>query len=256
MKASRTSPEEYVSGRLAGRLLLAFLRRYARMEAAAVAPFLAGDRILDLGAGEGYVAEALRQRAGVRLCSVDVGAFRRASGPYVVYDGARLPFGDGAFDTTLILLALHHCARPEAVLDEALRVTRRRLIVMESTYRNRRQRFWLTFLDGRLNAHRHGGRMLPPLSCRPPEGWEALFAGRGLWPAASRWLGPWWERLVHHPILFVLDKASLVSPPIVRSGRRVASFDPRPGAAPSRFRPAAPHLPTPSTDGQRPGETP
>jgi len=41
---------------------------------------------------------------------------------------ARLPFVDATFDTTLISLALHHCADPEGVLDEGIRVTRFRLI--------------------------------------------------------------------------------------------------------------------------------
>src|SRR2546427_1259923 len=52
----------------------------------------------------------------------------------------RSPFRDGTFDTTLISLALHHCEAPEAVLDEAVRVTRSRLLVVESVYRNSRER--------------------------------------------------------------------------------------------------------------------
>jgi len=188
------------------RLLQAFLRRYARGEAGAAAPFLVGARLLDLGAGEGYVAVALRDQAGLWVCSVDVGPFRKADGPYVVYDGARLPFCAGPFDTTLILLTLHHCARPEAVLDEALRVTRRRLIVMESVYRTGLERFWLELLDGRLNRYRHDGRMDAPLAFRRPEEWGRMFESRGLRVVETRWLGSWWERLVHHPLLFVLDK--------------------------------------------------
>ena len=87
------------------RLLEAFLRRYARSEAAALAPFVVGRRLLDLGAGEAYVAAALRGRE-CWTCAVDVGAFRRAPGPYVAYDGARLPFGGDAVDTTLISLEI------------------------------------------------------------------------------------------------------------------------------------------------------
>jgi len=189
-----------------GRLLQAFLCRYAKGEAAAVAPFLVGGRLLDLGAGEGYVAAALRKRTGGWICSVDVGPFRRAEGPYLIYDGARLPFRNGTFDTALILLALHHCTAPEAVLDEALRVTRRRLIVIESVYRNRLERFWLDFFDGRLNSYRHDGEMNTPFAFRSREDWQGLFDSRGLRTVESRWLGSWWERLVHHPALFVLDR--------------------------------------------------
>ena len=197
---------------IAERLVAAFLRRYARTEAKVVAPWIVGRRVLDLGAGEGWVAAALRPRGLHWVCSVDVGSFRRVPGPYVAYDGRRLPFRDDCFDTTLVLLALHHCAAPEAVLDEALRVTSHRLLIIESVYRNCLERFWLDHLDGALNGWRHGGAMAVPLVFRPPAGWEALFASRGLTPVATRWLGSWAERLVHHPLLYVLDRVPVPCP--------------------------------------------
>src|SRR2546425_1725554 len=172
------------------RLLQAFLRRYAHDEARALLPWVRGPRLLDLGAGEGWVAEALRTRAAVWACAVDVGPFRLAAEPYVVYDGARLPFGDGAFDTTLLSLALHHAETPEAVLDEAVRVTRGRLLVVESVYRDRLERFWLDLLDGHLNRHRHGGRLNGPLVFRRPPQWRALFRSRGPGVVGPDWLGP------------------------------------------------------------------
>lgn len=181
----------------------AFLQRYAAREAEDVLPFVVGPRVLDLGAGEGWVAAALA-RHGVRVLCADVGPFARTGGAYVVYDGTRLPFADAAFDTTLLLLTLHHCEKPEIVLDEALRVTRRRLIVTESVYRNRLDRFWLDLLDGRFNRLRHEGRMPTPLGFRRAEDWQALFASRGLTLAATVWLGGPLERLIHHPVAFVI----------------------------------------------------
>jgi SAM-dependent methyltransferase len=194
--------------RVIERWLQRFLRHYASGEAVAVARFLRGDRLLDLGAGEGYLAAALATHTAAWTCSVDVGPFRRAAVPYAMYDGASLPFADGAFDTTLIVLTLHHCADPATVFDEAVRVTRQRLIVVESVYRTRLERFWLERLDPRLNARRHDGGMRAPCAFGTPEAWEALFAARGLTITARVLLGSWWERLVHHPLLFVLDKAA------------------------------------------------
>jgi ubiquinone/menaquinone biosynthesis C-methylase UbiE len=191
---------------LVARVLEAFLRRYAVGQAADVAPFIRGRRLLDLGAGEGFVGVALRAREPVWVCSVDVGPFRCAPGPYVAYDGRRLPFADRTFDTTLILLVLHHCADPAAVLDEAVRVTRQHLIVVESVYRNRRDRRWLDLLDRRLNRYRHGGAMPAAFAFRRPNEWQALFESRRLRTVETRWLGSWWERLVHHPLLFVLER--------------------------------------------------
>jgi SAM-dependent methyltransferase len=98
-------------------------------------------RVLDLGAGEGFVAEL------IGAVAVDVGAFRKARVPYVVYDGRRLPFGDGGFDTVVVLLTLHHCVDPDTVLNEALRVARGRVIVTESVYRNALGLWWLRRRD-------------------------------------------------------------------------------------------------------------
>ena len=195
-------------GPMLGRLLQAFLRRYATSQARAIAPFVVGDRLLDLGAGEGYVATALRQQTEIWTCAVDIGPYRRSAEPYLIYDGSRLPFGDATFDTTIISLALHHCADPERVLDEALRVTRSRLIVLESVYRNRWERFCLERLDGCLNRYRHQGEMHIPLAFKRPQQWQRLFDDRRLRTIDRRWLGSWWERLVHQPLLFVLDKAA------------------------------------------------
>jgi SAM-dependent methyltransferase len=182
----------------------AFLRRYALGETADVLPFVVGSRVLDLGAGEGWVTAALARHDFATL-GADIGPFARVPVPYVVYDGTRLPFGDDSFETTLLLLTLHHCERPETVLDEAMRVTRARLIVTESVVRHRLDRFWLDLLDGRFNRLRHGGRMPAPLGFRSAEEWERLFASRGLALRATRRLGGRLERLIHHPRLFVLD---------------------------------------------------
>jgi ubiquinone/menaquinone biosynthesis C-methylase UbiE len=192
-------------------LLQTFLCHYARQEARALSPHVRGPRLLDLGAGEGWVGEALRERCGggeqrVRwVCDADVGPFLLTARPYVVYDGTRLPFRDDAFDTTLLSLTLHHCEKPEVVLDEAVRVTRSRLLVVESVYKTRLQRFWLDLLDARLNRHRHGGAMHAPLAFRRPEEWQALFESRRLQIVAREWLGTWLERRIHHPLLFVMS---------------------------------------------------
>ena len=188
------------------RVLQALLRRYAESEAEAIVPFLVGRRLLDLGAGEGHVTAALQRRRHIWACAVDIGPFQRMPVPYLIYDGTRLPFDDATFDTTLMSLALHHCADPEAVLDEAMRVTASRLIILESVYRNRYERFCLERLDGWLTRYRHGGEMHPALAFKRVDEWQRLFATRSLKTVDRRWLGSRWERLVHQPALFVLER--------------------------------------------------
>jgi SAM-dependent methyltransferase len=188
-------------------VLARLLMRYARRQAADVTEFIVGPRMLDLGTSEAYVPAALAARTGAWACGVDIGAYCRARVPYAVYDGRRLPFQDASFDTTLLLLTLHHCDAPEVVLDEAIRVTRRRLVVTESVCRTRTERFWLDLLDGPVNRFRHGGAMRPALHVRQPEEWHRLFETRALSVVAMRKLGSMVERLVHHPVLWALDVA-------------------------------------------------
>src|SRR5919109_1660963 len=179
------------------RSLQALLSRYAESKAEVIAPVLVGQRLLDLGAGEGYVTAALQRRANIWACAVDIGPYHRMPVPYLIYGGTRLPFDDATFDNTLISLALHHCADPEAVLDEALRVTASRLIILESAYRNRCERFCLERLDGWLNRYRHGGDMQSALAFKRADEWQRIFAARALETIDRRRLGSRWERLVH-----------------------------------------------------------
>ena len=201
-------------------LLQALLRRYADSEAEAIAPFLVGKHLLDLGAGEGYVTVALQRLTDLWVCAVDIGPYQRVPAPYLIYDGTRLPFHDASFDTTLISLALHHCVDPEVVLDEALRVTARRLIILESVYRNRIERFCLKCLDDWLSRYRHDGDMHPALAFKGLDEWQRMFAARSLETVDRRWLGSRWERLVHQPVLFVLEKPASQGPAVQSANLR------------------------------------
>jgi SAM-dependent methyltransferase len=103
--------------------------------AAAVADFvpLTGDeRVLDVGTGAGALALALAPlvRAVVGLDTVPelLELARERSLPnteFVEGDGTALPFPDGAFDLTATHRTLHHVGRPDLVVAEMTRVTRR-----------------------------------------------------------------------------------------------------------------------------------
>jgi hypothetical protein len=89
-----------------------------------------------------------------------------------------------------------------------LRVTGVRLIILESVYRYRWERFCLERLDDWLNRYRHGGDMHSALGLKRVDEWQRIFAARSLETVDRRWLGSRWERLVHQPALFVLEKSA------------------------------------------------
>ncbi|PEN15078.1 hypothetical protein CRI94_01970 [Longibacter salinarum] len=174
-------------------LLQSLQIRRAAAKANRVRPWLsAGDgshhggrwKLLDLGAGEGYVGRILQRgdmiRSGesgipwdVQLC--DVIDLNRTELPHDTYDGVRLPYEENAFDATILYFVLHHCEHAEAVLREALRVTSGRVIVVESVVTNPVQHRFLEAADRFVNRLRSNGEMTlqeEHLSFRSTDEWK------------------------------------------------------------------------------------
>jgi len=98
----------------------------------------AGERILEIGCGEGANLHHLRDagavRFGVDYSGAKTAFARRATDAHTVTaDATRLPFADGSFDAVLIRDVLHHIRDVDGVLGEARRVLRRggRLTLLE-----------------------------------------------------------------------------------------------------------------------------
>jgi len=133
-------------------------------------------QMLDLGAGEGYVGEELQQRFNARVQLADVVNLNRTDLPLTCYDGRTLPFAENEFDVTLLYFVLHHAERPERVLREALRVSKRGVVVVESVIRSDWQHRVLHALDRVANRLRSRGVMNAQeehLSFQSAEAWIA-----------------------------------------------------------------------------------
>jgi SAM-dependent methyltransferase len=98
----------------------------------------AGERLLEIGCGEGANLHHLRDagalRFGVDYSGAKTAFARRATNAHTVTaDATRLPFTDGAFDALLIRDVLHHIGDVDGVLAEARRVLKQggRLTLLE-----------------------------------------------------------------------------------------------------------------------------
>lgn len=184
------------------RIRTPLLRLAGRRKARQVGGHIHGPRVLDLGAGEGYVADALRGDPRRRVLMADIVSAFRVPGPAFVFDGRRLPLPDDAVDTVLLSLVLHHADDPDALLAEALRVAKDRVVVTESTYRYRWERALLEWLDRWVNRDRGSGpmgRAEDDLSFGRVDEWEERIRRAGGLLVESRRL----NRVGHRHHLFV-----------------------------------------------------
>jgi SAM-dependent methyltransferase len=176
-----------------------------------VGPWLEpGQTVLDLGGGTGFISRWLRDRVGVHPTLTDLVLYgnRDRSIPFIEQeDPSRVPVADSSFDAVMLLFVMHHVARYEdqdRLLDEALRIARTRLIVLEDTPRTRLDRAFNTGWDLLLNL-RHG--VPTPFAFRGVDEWTRAFKERDLSIVHVDTYRAKWPTLMTYPhSLFVLDR--------------------------------------------------
>lgn len=103
---------------------------------------------LDIGCGTGQIALAIELACpGVRFKGVDVIAWPQAQIDVTTYDGMKLPFDDKSFDFCLLVDVLHHTEQPALLLKEAVRITRRFILIKDHYCQNGVDRLTLRFMD-------------------------------------------------------------------------------------------------------------
>jgi hypothetical protein len=116
-----------------------------------------------------------------------------------------VPVPDRSFDVVLLLFALHHNAYEAQgkVVAEAVRLARRRIVVLEDTPMNRVDRVFNSMWDTVLNL-RHG--VPTPLTFRTVEEWREVFLEHGLQAVHVESYRPKWPTLMtYHHTVFVLE---------------------------------------------------
>jgi SAM-dependent methyltransferase len=158
-------------------------------------------RILDIGGRWGFYASPLERR-GHRITVLDVVRPRFQQAPVVVYEGGRIPFGDGSFDACLCITVLHHIQDPVQLLREARRVTRGLVIVVEDLYRHVAGRIWTEWRDRLYNFEYFGH----PCRFKKRMEWEQIFRDEGFRLVCETELYTWLCGLRILNGLFVLAK--------------------------------------------------
>lgn len=106
-----------------------------------------GESVLDIGCGLGYQAQDIQRKKGVRVTGIDVVDYTDSDFDCQLFDGRRIPFDDKSFDVSYFAYVLHHAAEPMKLLADSIRVTKKRILILEDTPSN--------FFDRALDAY-HG----------------------------------------------------------------------------------------------------
>ncbi|MFA7253079.1 MAG: class I SAM-dependent methyltransferase [Patescibacteria group bacterium] len=110
-----------------------------------------GNQILDIGAGSCLIDDVLVKKYGFDITPIDVVYYNKTSLELVIYDGKHLPFKDNTFDVSLLIFVLHHEKDQKNLLKEAIRVAKKRIIIVEDTPQNWFEYILWLFWDHLLN---------------------------------------------------------------------------------------------------------
>jgi len=132
--------------------------------------------VLDLGCGDGLVSCYLQRKISIKAQGADVVLQKKRHIPVVRYDGTRLPFRTGEFDSVMLIWVLHHTTEQESVLREAARVTSGDILVAEAFFRTSAQERLLHAIDYLENKP---WGVPVPFCCHTQQGWERVFNKAG-----------------------------------------------------------------------------
>ena len=167
---------------------------------------LTGEKILDLGAGNGLLALEIKNNLKKDVILVDVVDYNYTDLPMLLYQqDNKIPLADDEADTTLLYAVLHHTSNPEHVLVEAMRVTKKRLVIMEGYCENDNVRVTNSFFDWFYNRVVGDEDINVPLNFLPVKGWEQILNKYGFEVVETKDLGINEPLVPEHHILIIAD---------------------------------------------------
>ena len=132
-------------------------------------------RVLDIGAGNGYISYYLQNKFGCKICCADIMNYLEYNLPFAKIFGAQLSLDSDSFDVAIIIDTLHHMkTEAQAVmLREAVRVAKK-VIIFET------ERTLIALLLDKIMSRIQSMSMPVPCTHKTRMGWEELFSGLGL----------------------------------------------------------------------------
>ena len=120
-------------GKSVGKLLkYVWWKPRARKAARYIIPQISiGAAVLDIGAGNGLIAEIIASEKKTQMTLIDVLDWNLSKFSLLLYDGLRIPFGNKQFDVALLVDVVHHSENEKALIKEAIRVAKKVVLIEE-----------------------------------------------------------------------------------------------------------------------------
>lgn len=123
------------------------------------------EKILDFGCGDmGLTRQIALHFREVYITGADVIPLKKTKNnrvSFVQYDGRKLPFADSSFDTVIAFYVLHHCGNPLEAISECVRVSKKRILIVESIPHNKLELPFMRFIDWFFNILKFDNTPLP-----------------------------------------------------------------------------------------------
>lgn len=158
-----------------------------------ISSHIKGNSLLDVGCGTGHISLLIKRNINIKVQMLDIhprlgqwgqrlvaipcaSVISKKYGlEYILYEGSTLPFKADSFDTILLAFVLHHAVNPEQLLNEAFRVAKKRIIVLEDLLEKKSKTSWKKFIDSMINLEffQH------PHAIKSRDEWVKLFGDFG-----------------------------------------------------------------------------
>jgi ubiquinone/menaquinone biosynthesis C-methylase UbiE len=178
-----------------------------------IEPYLLKANTLDLGGGSGELAQ-LMQTYGCAVSIADVLDWRKVDLPFLQVKENKIEIPDGSFDQVVLLTVFHHSNDIQALIKEAFRVAKRRVLFIESVTENLVGYQYGAWIDWFYNHVLHYSpesdqKINVPCNFLPATGWEQLvWKLTGFRPTTSVNIGVYQflNPENHHLFVYDLDK--------------------------------------------------
>jgi len=171
-----------------------------------VKDYIVGEKILDLGAGNGLLALEINKQLDKEVVLVDVVDYNYSDLPLILYNPEdKIPLADEEVDTTILYTVLHHASDPEHLLEEVTRVTKKRLIIMEGYIEEDDIRMTNSFFDWFYNRVIGDEDINVPLNFLKVKGWGKILKSYGFDMIETIYVGICEPLVPEHQILIIVD---------------------------------------------------